>query len=64
MSCASTRLPLPVPPVLGCRVADRVDRLRPEEQLTLKVASVLGLTIYSQLLQVNSLSVLRRLLEA
>ena len=33
--------------------ADRVDRLRPEEQLTLKVASVLGLTVYSQLLQVH-----------
>lgn len=28
-----------------------MDRLRPEEQLTLKVASVLGLTIYRQLLQ-------------
>lgn len=33
---------------------DRVDRLRPEEQLTLKVASVLGLTLYRQLLQVNA----------
>ena len=30
-----------------------MDRLRPEEQLTLKVASVLGLTIYRQLLQVR-----------
>ena len=30
---------------------DRVDRLRPEDQLTLKVASVQGLTVYRQLLQ-------------
>jgi len=42
-SCCACRGPLPHP--------DRVDRLRPEEQLTLKVASVLGLTIYRQLLQ-------------
>lgn len=38
---------LPLPPCSP----DRVDRLRPEEQLTLKVASILGLTIYRQLLQ-------------
>jgi hypothetical protein len=35
--------PCPLPP-------DRVDRLRPAEQLTLKVASVLGLTVYRALL--------------
>ena len=56
MSCGLMRLP-PVPPLFppapGCPGADRVDRLRPEEQLTLKVASVLGLTIYRQLLQVR-----------
>lgn len=33
--------------------ADRVDRLKPDEQLTLKVASVLGLTVYRQLLQAS-----------
>ena len=44
--------PSPAPPACP-PAADRVDRLRPEEQLTLKVASVLGLTIYRQLLQVG-----------
>lgn len=34
-------------------VTNRVDRLRPDEQLTLKVASVGGLTIYLDLLQVG-----------
>lgn len=38
----------PSPPVPQ---PDRVDRLKPDEQLTLKVASVLGLTVYRQLLQ-------------
>ena len=33
---------------------DRVDRLRPEEQLALKVAAVLGLTAYTELLQASS----------
>lgn len=32
-------------------VPARVDRLRPDEQLTLKVASVMGTTVYSELLQ-------------
>lgn len=32
-------------------VPARVDRLRPDEQLTLKVASVMGATVYSDLLQ-------------
>ena len=43
--------PLARPPPAPSHTADRVDRLRPEEQLTLKAASVLGLTVYAQLLQ-------------
>lgn len=35
-------------------VTDRVDRLRPEEQLTLKVASVQGTILYADLLQARA----------
>ncbi|GAB4822063.1 hypothetical protein N2152v2_009109 [Parachlorella kessleri] len=37
---------------INSTITSRIDRLRPEEQLTLKVASVVGLTVYADLLQV------------
>ena len=40
---------------INSTITSRIDRLRPEEQLTLKVASVVGLTVYADLLQVGPL---------
>ena len=39
---------------INSTITSRIDRLRPEEQLTLKVASVVGLTVYADLLQVGN----------